>query len=122
MCALKLLANSKQCHNFAYRTELGVCKHDLDKIERDLARVKEENERLRSDKSAMANGIEKGAREVLEAKDKEIDKLRDRVNVLEAEVDKLKAEKEALEKELEKVVRVKTFNTVTNHGINLYNL
>ena len=94
---------------FVFRTELGVCKHDLDKIERDLARVKEENERLRSDKSAMANGIEKGAREVLEAKDKEIDKLRDRVNVLEAEVDKLKAEKEALEKELEKVVKVRTF-------------
>lgn len=57
------------------RTELGVCKHDLDRIEQELSRVKEENQRLRNDKSAMANGIEKGAREVLESKDKEIDKL-----------------------------------------------
>ena len=83
-----------------------MCKHDLEKIERDLARVKDENERLRTDKSAMANGIEKGAREVLEAKDKEIDKLRDRVNSLEAEVDKIQREKEALERELERAIKV----------------
>ena len=71
-----------------------------------MARVKDENERLRTDKSAMANGIEKGAREVLEAKDKEIDKLRDRVNSLEAEVDKIQREKEALERELERAIKV----------------
>ena len=83
------------------RTELGVCKHDLERIERDLVRVREEAERLKSDRRALENGVEKGAKEILESKDKEIDKLRDRVNALESEIDKIKAEKEALEKELQ---------------------
>ena len=83
------------------RTELGVCTHDLERIERDLVRVREEAERLKSDRRALENGVEKGAKEILESKDKEIDKLRDRVNALESEIDKIKAEKEALEKELQ---------------------
>ena len=83
------------------RTELGVCKHDLERIERDLVRVREEAERLKSDRRALENGVEKGAKEILESKDKEIDKLIDRVNALESEIDKIKAEKEALEKELQ---------------------
>jgi cell division protein FtsB len=71
-----------------------VCKHDLERIERDLAAIREEN------RGAMANGVEKGTREILESKDAEIEKLRDRVNQLESEVDRLKMEKDALEKEL----------------------
>lgn len=88
-----------------------------------MSRVKEENQRLRNDKSALANGIEKGTREVMESKDKEIDKLQvvaltlskftisdliksrtqERVACLENEVCQLKQEKDALERELENV-------------------
>ena len=85
------------------RTELEVCKHDLDKLEADLKQITEDNKRLRTEQSSMTNGMEKGSKEILEAKENEIKKLTDRVKTLESEVEALKKEKEALEKKKEEI-------------------
>merc|ERR1712141_554610 len=72
------------------RTELEVCKHDLDRVEMDIKRLRDENDRLRretvstesktrSDISRPDPEIEKGQREALESKNKEIDKLKDQL-------------------------------------------
>merc|ERR1712062_778602 len=58
------------------RTELEVCKHDLDKLEADLNIISGENERLKSESkqqnssssNVTSNGLEKGSKEILEAK------------------------------------------------------
>ncbi len=81
------------------RTELEVCKHDLDKLEADLKVTHEDNDRLRSEQNSMTNGLEKGSKEILEAKENEIKKLSERVKALESEVTLLKKDKAALEKE-----------------------
>merc|ERR1739844_674883 len=70
------------------RTELDVCKHDLDRVEMDIKRLRDENDRLRretvttesktrGDISRPDPEVEKGQREALESKNKEIDKLKD---------------------------------------------
>ena len=82
-----------------------VCKHDLDKLEVDLKRQNDENKRLKSEQNSMTNGLEKGSKEIIEAKENEIQKLSERVKALESQVEMLKADKAALEKkrdELEK--------------------
>ena len=85
------------------RTELEVCKHDLDKIESDYNKLKTDNEQLKSEQGALTNGtpVEKGTKEVLEAKENEIKKLSEKVKTLETEVDTLKKEKADLEKQKE---------------------
>ena len=97
------------------RTELEVCKHDLDKLEADLNIISGENERLKKDQqnsgsssAVTSNGLEKGSKEILEAKENEIQKLSERVKSLESEVQMLKEDKSALErekKELEKALQ-----------------
>ena len=90
------------------RTELEVCKHDLDKLEADFKTLKTDNDRLKTEQSSMTNGLEKGSKEILEAKENEIKKLTERVKTLETEVQTLKTEKIALEKqreELEKALK-----------------
>lgn len=91
------------------RTELEVCKHDLDKLEADLKRAHEDNDKLKSEHSTLSNGgLEKGSKEILEAKENEIHKLTERVKSLESEVQLLKADKAALEMqrdELEKALK-----------------
>merc|ERR1712223_1709351 len=97
------------------RTELEVCKHDLDKLEVDLKVQNDENKRLKSEQNSMTNGLEKGSKEIIEAKENEIQKLSERVKALESEVEMLKADKAALEKkrdELEK--NIKTAAVVNN--------
>merc|ERR1712113_625926 len=85
------------------RTELEVCKHDLDKLEADLNIISGENERLKKDQqnsgsssAVTSNGLEKGSKEILEAKENEIQKLSERVKSLESEVQMLKDDKSAL--------------------------
>merc|ERR1739842_134597 len=80
------------------RTELEVCKHDLDKLEVDLKVQNDENKRLKSEQNSMTNGLEKGSKEIIEAKENEIQKLSERVKALESEVEMLKKDKAALEK------------------------
>ena len=98
------------------RTELEVCKHDLDKLEADLNIISGENERLKKDQqnsgsgssAVTSNGLEKGSKEILEAKENEIQKLSERVKSLESEVQMLKDDKSALERqknELEKALQ-----------------
>jgi len=90
------------------RTELEVCRHDLDKLEADFKTLKTDNDRLKTEQSSMTNGLEKGSKEILEAKENEIKKLTERVKTLETEVQTLKTEKIALEKqrdELEKALK-----------------
>ena len=99
------------------RTELEVCKHDLDKLEADLNIISGENERLKKDQqnsgsgsssAVTSNGLEKGSKEILEAKENEIQKLSERVKSLENEVQMLKDDKSALERqknELEKALQ-----------------
>merc|ERR1712083_621233 len=90
------------------RTELEVCRHDLDKLEADFKTLKTDNDRLKAEQSSMTNGLEKGSKEILEAKENEIKKLTERVKTLETEVQTLKTEKIALEKqreELEKALK-----------------
>ena len=56
----------------------------------------------------MTNGLEKGSKEIIEAKENEIQKLSERVKALESEVEMLKKDKAALEKkrdELEKNIK-----------------
>ena len=92
-----------------------VCKHDLDKLEVDLKRQNDENKRLKSEQNSMTNGLEKGSKEIIEAKENEIQKLSERVKALESEVEMLKKDKAALEKkrdELEK--NIKTAAVVNN--------
>ena len=83
----------------AARTELNVCKRDLDNIELELKRKADENARLRSDADKAKEGMEKGSKEILEAKDREIAKLTERTKTLEKEVAALTKEKELLEKQ-----------------------
>ena len=90
------------------RTELEVCKHDLDKLEVDLKVQNDENKRLKSEQNSMTNGLEKGSKEIIEAKENEIQKLSERVKALESEVEILKKDKAALENkrdELEKNIK-----------------
>ena len=97
------------------RTELEVCKHDLDKLEVDLKVQNDENKRLKSEQNSMTNGLEKGSKEIIEAKENEIQKLSERVKALESEVEMLKKDKATLEKkrdELEK--NIKTAPVVNN--------
>ena len=54
----------------------------------------------------MSTGMEKGQKEVLEAKESEIKKLTAKVNHLETDVEKLLFEKAALEKVVVFVVRL----------------
>ena len=92
-----------------------VCKHDLDKLEVDLKVQNDENKRLKSEQNSMTNGLEKGSKEIIEAKENEIQKLSERVKALESEVEMLKKDKAALEKkrdELEK--NIKTAAVVNN--------
>ena len=82
------------------RTELEVCKHDLDKLEADLKKISGENERLKSEQNSVTtNGMEKGSKEILESKENEIQKLSERVKSLESEVQMLKEDKAALERQ-----------------------
>merc|ERR1712223_866288 len=90
------------------RTELEVCKHDPDKLEVDLKVQNDENKRLKSEQNSMTNGLEKGSKEIIEAKENEIQKPSERVKALESEVEMLKKDKAALEKkrdELEKNIK-----------------
>ncbi len=90
------------------RTELEVCRRDLDRVESELARTREELARLREESSRASENLEKGSRETLQAKDNEIRKLTDRVSALETEVRDLTREKESLESqrnELEKSIK-----------------
>ena len=63
---------------------------------------------LKSEQNSMTNGLEKGSKEIIEAKENEIQKLSERVKTLESEVETLKKDKAALEKkrdELEKNIK-----------------
>ena len=76
----------------------------------------------------MTNGLEKGSKEIIEAKENEIQKLSERVKALESEVEMLKKDKAALEKkrdELEKNIKerpaavnnkVDTTDATTSHA------
>merc|ERR1711981_625782 len=77
------------------RTELEVCRHDLDKLEADFKMFKTDNDRLSTEQSSMTNGLEKGSKEVLEAKENEIKKLSERVKTQQSEIEQLKKEKTA---------------------------
>jgi predicted transcriptional regulator len=65
----------------------------------------------------MTNGLEKGSKEIIEAKENEIQKLSERVKALESEVEMLKKDKAALEKkrdELEKNIKERPAAAVNN--------
>ena len=82
-----------------------VSRHDLSRLERELSTTRADADRLREEKERSAHGLEKGQREVLDAKDNELRKLGERVGNLERDVDKLRFEKEALEKEKEQLLK-----------------
>merc|ERR1712072_1410961 len=76
------------------RTELDVCKHDLDRVELEIKRLRDDNDRLRRENVSAESksrhelpkvdiGMEKGTKEALESKNKEIDKLKDQLRKLE---------------------------------------
>jgi chromosome segregation ATPase len=87
------------------KTELEVSRHDLARLEREMTAARSDADRLREEKDRMANGMEKGQREILESKENEIRKLTERVGGLERDLDKLRFEKEALEKEKEQLLK-----------------
>ena len=84
---------------------LDVCKLDLNRLESQLKRAQEENARMRSQVSVMSESMEKGSKEIEEAKDNEIKKLTDRVASLEKDLKALSIEKEALEKQKQTLER-----------------
>ena len=68
----------------------------------------------------MTNGLEKGSKEIIEAKENEIQKLSERVKALESEVEMLKKDKAALEKkrdELEKNIKERPAAAAVNNKV-----